>query len=246
MELINALNHRRSIRHFQSIPIPSSVMGRVLNQALKAPSSSNAQPYRLAVASGSVRRAISDELCERFDRANRVSRMPLPLKLWHGVTGKVLPDGDYNPNVKYPGELYQRKFECGMGLYETLGIDREDYAARDRQMRRNFEFFGAPTVIFVYVHDKLGRYSALDAGIFLQSLMLAALEEGLGTCTQAALAIWGSPIRERFQIEADYKLLCGVSIGYPAEHPVNEYRPVRRDVVDIQLRLRSPASRASG
>lgn len=246
MELINALNHRRSIRHFQSIPIPSGVMSRVLEQALKAPSSSNTQPYRLAVASGDVREAISDELCARYDRASSVSRMPLPLKLWHGVTGKVLPDGDYNPNVKYPGELHQRKFECGMGLYATLGIDREDYAARDRQMRRNFEFFGAPTVIFVYVHDKLGRYSALDAGIFLQSLMLAAVEEGLGTCTQAALAIWGSPIRERFQVEADYKLLCGVSIGYPAVHPVNDYRPVRRDVGDIQLRLRTSASRASG
>lgn len=122
-----------------------------------------------------------------------------------------------------------------MGLYETLGIGREDHAARNRQMRRNFEFFGAPSVLFIYVNGKLGHYSALDAGIFLQSLMLAALDVGLGTCTQAALAIWASPVRKHFQVEPGYKLLCGVSIGYPAKQRVNLYRPERRPVEALKL-----------
>lgn len=235
MNLIEALHSRRSIRQFEDRDIPPEVLGRVIDNALESPSGSNVQPYRIAVATGAVREALCEELCDRYDRASQVRRQSLPLKLWHGLTGNVMPDGDFNPDMKYPPELKGRKVECGMGLYETLGIERRDYEARDRQTRRNFEFFDAPAVIFLYVHKGLGVYSALDAGIFLQSLMLAALEEGLGTCPQAALAVWGSPVRRHFRIEPDYSLICGVSIGYPGEHVVNNYRPVKRDREEVLL-----------
>lgn len=235
MNVIEALHHRNSIRQFENREVPQDVLDRVIDHALQSPSGGNVQPYRIAVATGQVREAIRDELCGKYDRASQVRRMPLPLKLWHGITGNVMPDGDYNPDVKYPQELRDRKFECGMGLYDTLGIERKDYRARDLQTRRNFEFFDAPAVIFVYIHKELGVYSALDAGIFLQSLMLAAVEEGLGTCPQAALAVWGSPIRKRFNIDTDYKLICGLSIGYPDEHVVNSYRPQKRNRRSVSL-----------
>lgn len=231
----DALYSRRSIRQFQDREVPRALLDRVIGHALQSPSGANAQPYRIAVATGQACQDICRELCEKYDRASKVKRMPLPLKIWHGATGNILPDGDFNPDPKYPEELYRRKVDCGMGLYETLGIAREDYRAREKQTRRNFEFFDAPAAIFLYVNAKLGVYSALDAGIFLQSLMLAAVAEGLGTCPQAALAVWGSPIRKRFNIEKDYKLLCGVSIGYPDEHVVNSYRPKKRKLADISL-----------
>lgn len=231
----DALHSRRSIRQFQEREVPRALLDRVIGHALQSPSGANAQPYRIAVATGQVCRDIRQELCEKYDRASKVKRMPLPLKLWHGVTGNVLPDGDFNPDPTYPEELRQRKVECGMGLYQTLNIPRTDYRARERQTRRNFEFFDAPAVIFLYINARLGVYSALDAGIFLQSLMLSAVVEGLGTCSQAALAVWGSPIRKRFNVEKEYKLLCGVSIGYPAEHIVNSYRPGKRKLAEVLL-----------
>jgi len=40
------------------------------------------------------------------------------------------------------------------------------------------EFFGAPTVIFLFVHSKLKEFSVLDAGGFLQTLMLSAHARG--------------------------------------------------------------------
>lgn len=238
MNVRDALYTRRSIRQFQNRDIPAEVLQRVVESALQAPSASNAQPYRIAIATGKVRDAIRQELSAKYTKAVKVQRMPLPLKIVNGITAGVLPDGDYNPDVKYPKELKQRKVECGMGLYETLGIDRSDRQARDEQMQRNFEFFDAPAAIFVFANDALGRYAALDAGIFMQSLMLAAVEEGLGTCSQGALAIWGSPIRKQFKIEDGYKLLCGMSIGYPAEHKVNGYKPSKRSFESVCLPLR--------
>ena len=111
-------------------------------------------------------------------------------------------------------------------------------AARDRQMRRNFEFFGAPTAVFVFVHRGLREYSILDSGVLLQTLMLAAQVRGLGTCAQGALAIWAGPVRAEFDVPDDYALICGLSIGYPSEHPVNDFRPVRAPLDEILLPVR--------
>jgi len=235
MNVVEALHTRRSIRQFEDREIPADILNRVIQHGLQSPSGCNVQPYRIAIASGDIKNQIKQDLSAKFEKASKVQRLLLPLKIWQGVTGGVLPDGDYNPDVKYPAELKSRKIECGMGLYDTLDIERKDYVARTAQMRRNFEFFDAPVVIFLFMNDKLGHYSALDTGIFMQSLMLAAVEEGLGTCPQAALATWGSPIKKHFNLETDYKLLCGISLGYPAEHVVNTYQPEKRSLESVSL-----------
>ena len=105
-------------------------------------------------------------------------------------------------------------------------------------MRRNFVFFGAPTAIFVFVHSGLREFSVLDAGIYLQSLMLSAQAHGLGTCAQGALATWAGPVRQAFDVPADYKLIGGLSIGYASEHAINHYNPGRVNVADLLLSQR--------
>lgn len=103
-------------------------------------------------------------------------------------------------------------------------------------MRKNFEFFGAPTAIFVFVHSGLREFSVLDAGIFVQTLMLSAHAHGLGSCAQGALATWARPVRQAFEIPKHYKLICGVSLGYASEHTVNHYNPGRADVSGLVLK----------
>ena len=39
----------------------------------------------------------------------------------------------------------------------------------------------------------------------------------------------GSPVRDEFpEVPKDYKLICGVSMGYATEHRVNTFNPGRR------------------
>ena len=224
---------RRSVRDFLPDAIDPGLLDAVLTDAGWAPSWSNTQPYRLAVASGEVRDCLKAELCERFDVAMRAQQGGLFGKLKLLVTRHGLPDGDFATNFDYPADLQPRRRATGHGLYELLGIGRRDTAARNAQMRRNFEFFGAPTVIFVFVHEGLHEFSILDAGVFLQTLMLSAHAHGLGTCAQGALATWAGPVRKRFDIADPYKLICGVSIGYPSAHPVNRYNPGRGDLREM-------------
>lgn len=220
---------RRSVRAFKPDPIPPELLQKVLNDANWSPSWCNTHPYFLAIASGSHKDRIKVKLCELFDIANAAQNGGWMSIAGMLVTRKGIPDGDYNNLFKYPPELDQHRKDCGFGLYSLLGIARDDRKARDLQMKKNFEFFGAPTIIFLFAHGAMAEYSVLDAGIFLQTLMLSAEANGLATCAQGALATWASPIREEFgdKIPPKYKLLCGLSIGYRADDIVNTFNPGR-------------------
>ena len=225
---------RRSVRDFLPTPIPDTVLERVLADANQSPSWSNTQPYRIAIASGAVRDRLATELTERFELGMQAQRQGWRVKLQLLTRQRhVLPDGDFETNFAYPEDLQPQRRATGHGLYELLGIGRKDHAAREAQMRRNFEFFGAPTAIFVFVHSGLREFSVLDAGIFLQSLMLSAHAHGLGTCAQGALATWAGPVREAFDVPANYKLIAGLSIGYASTHAINHYNPGRANPTDF-------------
>lgn len=234
MEFSEVLHRRNSVRAFRSRPVPRAQIEELLEEALYSPSWSNTQPYRVAVATGDTVAALGRELSGKYRRASALQSAPWWRKPLMAMGG-VLPDGDFRAPMKYPPELQARRVATGKGLYQTLGIAREDHAARDAQMARNFVFFDAPAALFVFVHRKLGAYSVLDAGIFLQSLMLAATDRGLGSCAQGALALWRAPVERHFDIPADYQLLCGVSLGYPADEPVNRFRPERRGLEELAL-----------
>jgi nitroreductase len=238
-DLTSLIRSRRSVRDFDPRPIPQEILDAVLADANCAPSWSNTQPYRLAIASGALRDQLATELSERFDAGMRAQRRGWLGKLSLLATQHhVLPDGDYATNFEYPSDLQPRRRATGHGLYALLGIERKDNAAREAQMRKNFEFFGAPTAIFVFVHSGLREFSVLDAGIYLQTLMLSAHAHGLGTCAQGALATWAGPVRAAFQIPPEYRLICGVSIGYPSAQPVNRYDPGRGAPAELVVKKR--------
>jgi nitroreductase len=234
--LARLLRERRSVRDYADREVPAELIGAILDDARWAPSWSNTQPYKIAVASGGLKDQLKEQLLARFDAATKLQAGAWPAKLAAFLTrSKALPDGDFDTRFDYPAELVPRRRATGFGLYSVLGIAREDSAARHRQMRRNWEFFCAPVVLFVFVRQELGAYSVLDAGIFLQSLMLSAKARGLGTCAEGALGTWAGPVREAFAVPPAYKLLCGVALGWPSDHVVNAFNPGRADVAEMLI-----------
>lgn len=226
MEFSDVLNNRRSIRAFSDKAIDQSILDEILLEAAESPSSSNTQPYKLAVATGDTCQQLGQALLEKYYSVNKIQRMPTPKKLFKVLTSKSMPDGDYKPILgKYPGIFQQRRMETGKGLYEILGIGRGDPKARDEQMARNFTFFDAPAAIFVFIHPGMTHTALVDSGIMMQSLMLSATNKGLGTCAQGALGMWRSPLEQHFNIPKGYKLVCGLALGYPTDDIVNTYRP---------------------
>ena len=213
MDLHDALHARFSTRAFRTDAVPDATLERVLTAALAAPSWANTQPYVLALATGTR----SDEL--RRDLL--------------AATEREVPNGDHPLLFDYPPPLRERRRATGFGLYAALGIARDDRNGREAMYRRNFAFFDAPAVAFLFAHEALGVYSVLDAGVFLQSLLLAATAEGLGSCAQASLASYPHVVRRHFAVPDGYRLLCGVSLGWPAEAPENRFRPARMAMQEL-------------
>jgi nitroreductase len=112
-----------------------------------------------------------------------------------------------------------------MALYDALGIQRGDKAARAAQWQANFEFFGALVGLIFTMDKQMGPAQFMDLGIYLQSLMLLAQEEGFNTCSQLSWSAWPNTVRDILNIEA---VIAGMALGYgdPASR-VNQYKTTR-------------------
>ncbi len=195
MEVLEAIRERRSIRAFKSDPVPKEVLRELLDICLRAPSWANTQPWEFVIIGGKV----MEEL-----------KQILVVKRSDGV--------ESNPDIPWPAfpDLYrERSRQLGFRLYETLGIAREDKQKRREHSLSMARFFGAPNGIIFYIDRALGSYSMFDVGILIQTIMLAALSYGLGTCCEAEVVQYADELRRLLGISESKLIVCGMAIGYP-------------------------------
>jgi hypothetical protein len=89
-----------------------------------------------------------------------------------------------------------RRRATGFGLYDALGIARDDKAARSEQMLRNFRFFDAPVGLFITFSRRMSVGTFMDVGMFIENILIGARGEGLHTCGQVAWCSHHKMIRE--------------------------------------------------
>jgi nitroreductase len=139
-------------------------------------------------------------------------------------------DYSYYPE-HWPEKCKKRRFACGAQLYNALGIERKDRAMRVAQWEANYRAFDAPVMLFFFLDPQMEKGSFIDYGMFLQSIMLAAVAEGLATCAQAALGQYPQLVKESLDYDQSNILLCGMALGYEdCAAPVNQYRTPREEV----------------
>jgi hypothetical protein len=185
---------RRSVRGFTERVVPRETLERIFTLAGRAPSNCNTQPWSTYVFSGSA--------IERLRR-----RLPAAL-----AAGKISMDFEYSG--KYEGVYKERQYDAAAQLYNAMSIDRGDREARNMAFGKNFEFFGAPHVAFLFLREDFGMREAADLGMYAQTLMLAFTAFGLASCPQTALSFNADIVREELQLDSSSKLLFGISFGY--------------------------------
>lgn len=237
-EFSQFLASRRSTREFSSTPIPQDLLDQVLTDALTAPSWSNTRPFKVAVAQGEIRDSISAEFLNRWSVLSKIMRKGILNKLRIVYSRYGLPTSNRSIAKPYPAELKPRAERVGKELYELFGVQRGDRDARDQQWAKNYSFFGAPVELFIFVHKSLHIYAASDAGLMMQNLILSAHAHGLGTCAQGAVGIWEDVVRKEFEISKDYRLLCGIAIGYPSDSPINKFGANRIGLDELLVKPR--------
>jgi nitroreductase len=227
---------RRSTRDFLSTPVPQEMIDQILTDALTAPSWSNTRPFKIAIATDEVRDRISNEFQSRWAVLSKMMSKGWRNKFRLLRSRYGLPTSNRSIIKPYVAELKPRAERVGRELYQSLGVQRGDTAARNAQWGKNYSFFGAPVELFIYIHKSLHIYAASDAGLMMQNLMLSAHAYGLGTCAQGAVNIWDDVVRKEFEVPKDYRLLCGLAIGYPSDAPVNSFKANRIGISELLLK----------
>ena len=235
------LASRHSTRDFLPTPIPQEILDQILKDALTAPSWSNTRPFKVAIATGEQRERISREFLSRWNVLSKIMRKGILSKLRILYSRYGLPTSNRTIAKPYPSELKPRAERLGKELYEVFGVTRGDTTARNAQWAKNYSFFGAPVEIFVFIHKSMHIFAASDAGLMMQNLILSAHAKGLGTCAQGAVGIWEDVVRKEFEISKDYRLLCGIALGYPSESTVNDFAANRIDISEIVAKPKNPS-----
>jgi nitroreductase len=206
-----AVESRTSCRAFLPTPVPGSTVRAILDAARRTPSGGNLQPWHVFALAGEP---LADLLA--------TIRGKLPTH----------PRGDGAEYDVYPaklGEPYRtRRFRVGEDMYATIGISREDKLGRLLQFARNYEFFGAPVGLFFCIDRQMGPPQWSDLGMYMQTVMLLAREQGLHSCAQEAWCVWHRTVGEFLALPPELMLFAGMALGHrDPDAPINRLKSER-------------------
>lgn len=202
MEVAQAITSRRSIRAYLPQPVSQEIIREILETALRTPSTNNTQPWEIAVLSGEVLDKI-----KRDHTALVTSGAP--------SRGKLIFSGIYR----------ERQVEIAMDIFKLMGIQREDRERRLEWMLRGYRYFDAPAAIILFC-DKSMRETTMadfDLGALAQTICLAAMSHGLGTCIGRQGVEYPEVLRKHTGISDDKDFVISIALGYPdPDFPANQ------------------------
>lgn len=205
--------NRRAVRGFLPTPLPETVIHEVLTDAQFSPSNCNTQPWHVHIVMGAKRDALSAALWSAYSE------------------NRYTPDFSFDQK-EYFGVYKDRDAENGKSYMESLGVAREDTAGRYAAAGRNLSFFGAPQAAFLFLPTFGDNVRvAADVGMYGQTFLLSLASRGLAGIPQTMLGFFAETVREELGVADTWKLLFGISFGYP-DHadPANSIRQARAPV----------------
>jgi len=216
MDIIEAIKTRKSIRGYNPDPVPKEVIKEILEAATRSPSSMNIQPWSFAVIAGEALDKIKQANIEKFESGEtfspEMSRMAQP----------------------YSGKHRERQVALGIQLFQLMDIAREDKEKRTEWMKRGIRFFDAPAVIILLIDEEMSDAQQFNIGCLAQSISVAALNYGLGTCIQDQGDGYPEVIRKYTGIPESKRICICLTIGYPDwDFPANNVQSEREPIEDI-------------
>jgi nitroreductase len=187
------------------------VLTEIIDVAKWSPSYKNSQPWETIILSGAKKEALSKLLLENLEK-------------------DVTPTPDLPHPTSWPEKEDARMVLSAKKKSEATGLPFNDPNALREAIKKNFLFYNAPHVIYLFQEASLSQWSLFDMGLFAQTLMLAAKDKGISTVPQAFATNYASDIKKFLSIPETKRLILGISIGYAdMESPANQYKSYRAE-----------------
>jgi nitroreductase len=211
MDLIKAINQRRSCRAFLEKPVEKDTLENLLMLATQAPSAINLQPWELTVVSDEEKRRLSRLLVKRM-KEMQIS---------------------CGPGAKSP--LPEYFVERERGLLNTMLPNLPDNTNfQDFINEGSCNFYGAPTAIIITIDEVFLSARLTDIGVIVGYLVLAAHGLGLATCPIGLITAFDDDIKEELNIPEGKHVVIGVAVGYAdPKSPINLSRSERVPLSDV-------------
>jgi nitroreductase len=193
MHVADAVASRRSVRAFIDKPVPFETIRHVLDQARMAPSGCNFQPWEAMLLTGAPLRTLQERLLSSQ------------------------PDDPQEYDFSAPRQLekYQSRLRAvGASMYEAMDIARDQRDDRDAFTRVNMISFRAPVLLLCHFPKLMKEPQWSDVGMWLQTIMLLLRGEGLDSCPQEYMGMYGRTIKDQLGLSDDTMLFCGLAIGW--------------------------------
>jgi nitroreductase len=215
MDILKAIQARKSVRGFKPDPVPKKVLREIIEIASRSPSGMNTQPWDIAVVAGEVLDNI---------RWGNIEKL----------TSGAIPNPDV-PSKRFEGKYRERQVEVAVQIFQLMNIAREDKEKRTEWQQRGFRFFDAPAAFIMSVDRTLEElHSQFDIGAIAQTICLTALNYGLGTCIEDVGVMFPEVVRRFTQISDSSRIAIGIAIGYPDwDFPANKLETTREPVDGI-------------
>ncbi|MCP4755268.1 MAG: nitroreductase [Proteobacteria bacterium] len=214
MNIEEAIRTRKSVRGFKPDPVPKEILADILELAGRSPSAMNTQPWEFTVVTGDVLEKIVSSVVDKLHGGER----PQPE---HQVVGWS------NGSVHR-----QRQVDLAKRIFGLMDIPRGDKTKRAQWMELGFRFFDAPAGIIMTTDRSLAESAPLlDIGAAMQTICLAALHHGLGTCIEDQSVMFPEVLRELAGIPESKRIIIAIAIGYPdPDFPANRLESPRESV----------------
>jgi len=220
MDVIEAINKRKSIRSFNPDPVPKDVLKKIVEGSLRSPSASNSQPWELAVVSG-----VKLEEIKQAYLNNSASK----------------PCFDVPIPMKYPEPWSSRQGAVMAGIFGKMGIAREDKQGRIKWGLNAFKLWEAPSCIYImidrsfYHADPITNvWNLFDCGLITQNILLLATSYGLGSIPAIQPVLYPDIIRKILDIPESKLIILGIPLGYiNSNDPVNQLHTMREPMENI-------------
>jgi nitroreductase len=198
-----AVERRMSVRAFKPDPVDGAVVRQILDRAARAPSGGNLQPWRVHALSPANR-------WRRFKATDRNSASPRPTR----------PEYDV-----YPANLWEPYCAAAASRSARTCTPRSAFRARTRSPGCNAVRDATARLLRRASSSCSSRSTAAwgppqwsDLGMYMQTVMLLAVEQGLDTCAQE---FW-SPVRQDHRRRVgtcpkDHMVFSGMALGYRDE-----------------------------
>ncbi|GAA3631947.1 nitroreductase [Lactobacillus hamsteri] len=191
MEFEEVYKKERATRKFTNRKVMERLLTKIVKEAQQSPSLLNSQPWRAYAVTGESLENIKKEFKENIDN-------------------KVDPKEDFASMLSLDWDTFPSQNMAVMGASQTYFFSNRINLFAEA----NAEMFNAPAIIYLTIPKKSPAWSVFDLGIFAQSIMLIAINNGLSVMPAHSLVSYPDIVRKYAGISENESVGMAIAIGY--------------------------------